>query len=437
MGNENPEIKSNKDIRFELKLEKVCYLPSEKISGTIILAGKPGLKETQLINPKALVIINQKQKYRYRSGKHTSTVIKNFNIYEKYLIFNTFIGANLLLGVQIPFSIQLPHCAYPSCSFSNGGYVKHNFSVEFPSLNIRRTLKIVVKNNPTFTIDNKLLKKPFKLFDKKSKSKFLINEGDYEIHINLPKNVFYYDEPIPYEINLNCKNLNLIINEIEIFLIRYQNKNCSDNYNEVRRTKEDILLTKRFLLKKNTKEYIIKNILSFPHNVGFDKFVYPPLVYNLIDKNGPYKENVQEFEKLYHLSPSCRGQLLSVEYKIKINLLFDSSFTFDEKYLIPIDFCSRPQQQKPNYNNDQIAVANPIINNINSNRIASNPFDIPQENINYNENKIEINNNEIKVDQQNNNNFIQQFPVTDINECSYNNNAPPVIGDNDINMKTI
>ncbi len=52
---------------------------------------------------------------------------------------------------------------------------------------------------------------PVKCYKEKSKSKFLSSKGNYKININLPKNVFYYDEPISIEIILECKNLNLII----------------------------------------------------------------------------------------------------------------------------------------------------------------------------------------------------------------------------------
>jgi hypothetical protein len=66
----------------------------------------------------------------------------------------------------------LPYNAHPSCSFKDGSCVKHNLSVEFEHLKIKRTVRIVVKNNPNFTIYNKLLKVPLNYYQTISKSNF-------------------------------------------------------------------------------------------------------------------------------------------------------------------------------------------------------------------------------------------------------------------------
>ena len=70
MGNKNPEIKINKFINFSLTLKKVCYFPGENIEGTLFLEGNPGLIETQLMNPKALFIISQQERYHYENNQN-------------------------------------------------------------------------------------------------------------------------------------------------------------------------------------------------------------------------------------------------------------------------------------------------------------------------------------------------------------------------------
>ena len=40
-----------------------------------------------------------------------------------------------------------------------------------------------------------------------------MNKGDFTICIKLPKNVFYYDEPKPYEIDLKYKELNSLLKD--------------------------------------------------------------------------------------------------------------------------------------------------------------------------------------------------------------------------------
>ena len=431
MGNSNPEIKTNKFLKFSVKLNKVCYCPGENIEGTLYLEGLPGLTETQLTNPKALFIISEKQKYEYRINRNKGNTkrIEELSriIYQKYLIFNQFIDANLLSTVKIPFKINLPLTAYPSCSFFDGGYVKHNFSVEFELLKIKRTLRIVVKNNQNFTAKNQLLKIPYNFSGTKSKSKFLVNKGNFKIFYNSPKNSYSYDEPIPFEIKLDCRELNLKINQINITLLRQRKKNYSSNLKSPRITQKEELVYKSFKLSENKPEYNIKSSLTFPRTLNFDKYVNPPLVYQTIDKKGPFTENYTRFQDLFHIYPSCRGGLISIEYFIKIKLYFDTSLTFDESFYIPIDFYSKFEEKKIDNNIGQISDYNPEM-------VFSNQYDKPIENeIKSSDNITEggnDNNNINNIEQQNVNMDI------DISDSGYVA-PPPMIDNNDNNMKTI
>ena len=218
MGNIEDDNIYNSYIKFIIKLEKICHFPGENINGTIFLKGKQGLKETLLNNPTSKVIISQKQHYYDNEGP--GQTITN-NIYEKNKFFKTFVGANLLNTVKIPFSIKLPISAIPSYSFKRGHYIKHKLLVEFPLLKVKRSLIIVVKNEAYFTKQNKLYKEPCIISNKKSKSK-----GNYNFEMILPKNVFFYDEEIPYEIKLDCTNLNsnFFISCFEIKLERIKKK---------------------------------------------------------------------------------------------------------------------------------------------------------------------------------------------------------------------
>ena len=216
MGNSNGENKFNKLIDFTIKLDKISYFPGENICGTLNLMGKPGLLETQLTNPQVKFEVYDK----YRNLPTQASLVNppppeiinhNSNIF----VFNTFIGSNLLTGVNIPFSYQIPYSFNPTCSVvldSNIENLTHYFSAEFPSLKVKRTMGIIIKNIPNFTKQNNLLKIPCSFYAKKSKSILFVNKGEFEIKINLPKNLFYYDEKIPYEINLNLIQ-NLLIKQ--------------------------------------------------------------------------------------------------------------------------------------------------------------------------------------------------------------------------------
>ena len=202
MGNNNH--KNNKFLKFSVQFTKICYLPGENIEGTIILEGHPGLTETQLTNPKVFFLIIEKHFYQYQKKREslniTMTEELHRTIYQNYIIFNQFLNANLLSTVKIPFSIKLPLSIYPSCSFFDGGHVKHTLSIVIEHLKVKEAYEIVIKNNPNFTAQNQLLKIPCIFTGEKSKSKLLVNKGNFKLIFTMPKNLYYYDEPIPFEI---------------------------------------------------------------------------------------------------------------------------------------------------------------------------------------------------------------------------------------------
>ena len=219
MGNKQSGNKYNNFIDFTLKLEKLCYYPGENISGTLYLIGKPGLKEAQLIEPKVLITMYERYDNYINHQKNRSVSGEILKKDENKYIFNSFKWANLLAGVNIPFSFRIPFSFNPSCLLyfiSNSESLSHFFSAEFPLLKVKRTLPIVIKSSQNFTSKNGLLQISYAFNDRKTKSKFLSNNGDFSISVNLPKNVFYYDEPIPFEIKLDCKNLHILIIKLEV-----------------------------------------------------------------------------------------------------------------------------------------------------------------------------------------------------------------------------
>ena len=143
---------------------------------------------------------------------------------------------------------------------------------------------IIVKNLANFTYANKLLKKPCVYFAKKSKSKFLVSKGDFTINIQFPKNVFYYDEPIPYEIKLDLRNLKIFLTELEVQILRHKRQNQRLNFQKAEKIVKDILFSKFITVDKGLKEYLIQDAIKFPKAWQNEIGVYPPDIYNSIDK---------------------------------------------------------------------------------------------------------------------------------------------------------
>ena len=156
---------------------------------------------------------------------------------------------------------------------------------------------------------------------------------------------------------MDYNNLNLVIKGVVVSLIRQRKKNHLSDVETSYKILNDEINSQYFRLNKNLKEYSIQNTMIFPTYFEND-MASPPLVYELIEKKGPYGENIKNFQYLYQIYPSCRGGLLSIQYFIKIKLLFDTSFTNDESFEIPIDFCSRPVHKNINNNFRQISILN-------------------------------------------------------------------------------
>ena len=435
MGNNSQYSKFNKYIDFSIKLEKICYFPGESINGAIYLMGKSGLLETQLKNPKALFTIYEKQKYTYSGSDNNTSTESKENKYENYILFNNFIGANLLTGINIPFSYKIPILTHPTCSFKVSyyqGFIKHYFSIELPNLKVKRTLIIVIKNNANFTKENKLFKMPCVYFAKKSKSQFFINKGYFSITINLPKNVFYYDEPISYIIILDCKKIELLINKIDVSLLRRNRRNHRSDFEKARYKEDDLLLTKSKKLNSNLKEQVIQDVFNFPMNYKKEKIIFPPLIYESIEKNKSQFPKISsndpeykmiKLEKEYIICPSCRSGLVSIEYFLQIKLYFPS-MTFDEKYEVPIDFLPRPDIKNiyNNIGNNNIFDSNENPNSFNNYKQIDIQYSKPKE-IKSDQNKY--NENIITLENQNNSNDQLQKQDLNINESGIA--APPPI----------
>ena len=120
-----------------------------------------------------------------------------------------------------------------------------------------------------------------------------MNKGDFTISIKLPKNLFYYDEPINYEIVLDYKKLKLVIKGLIISLIRYKRQKFFEmGLYHHGKNKEEPIIIRTSKLNKSKKECNFKDVIHFPKKVPFDGCIYPPLVYKEMEIKGPYMENI-------------------------------------------------------------------------------------------------------------------------------------------------
>ena len=415
---------SEKNVSITIELNKTCFSRGEMIIGKIILQPKEGhLNQTQLLNPYALISIYEKHYYEYReyyyddsrktTSSRTRNEVENIPLLSIPMEFTNFMGANILLGIQIPFEIKTPETAYPSCIFGTNEYVKHFLTIEIPSLEAKRTEIIVVKNNIYFSNYNGLLKAPCCHYLKTTKYKYaFFNYGSFNSTITLSKNIFAYNEAIPFVIDIECSQLSIDIRELNITLYRKTRNNYSNDHTKKRSERNTKISNKTIPLIKEEKMYHVEDAIQMP-KTPID--LNPKETYNILDND---KRKYNEKYKNIKLFPTCYGGLLSCEYYLTITFVMNSWFTTNEEVKIPLDlyepfiinnnynYNSNIQpfmQQNYIYNNNIInstvqpnqTIEKPSINNmnINNNDTVGQEDELPSEEEVNRQNYINNNNN--------------------------------------------
>ena len=457
----NKKYNSENYVSLSILTNKKCFSQGEYITGTLYLKGKPGLIQTQLIDPLATATLTEFQHYSYEE-EHGDDDRREIDVDEEKIIFqirldfSNYRGANLMSGVQIPFSVQITNC-HPTCYFDSKTYIRHYFTIEFPSIQSKRTIFIIIKNHQNFTLENFLYKSPAIEIKEVSKHKLMFSKGKFAAVLKLAKNVFTYDENINFELEIDCSQLDMKIKSVEIDLLRIENRNHKNNETKVRSSSSRKISSKKIPLIKGQPKYLIQDNIQFPLLVDFN----PIQIYKQLDSLPEIDE--KSIRKI-HLAPSCIGGLLSVDYYLRVEFNIDSILSTDEKMKMKIDFYSpfniqnnqnmanTNQQQNSNTglsqayhggginnyyqnnaqvpnqyneanmnNNPQIAKGinqNPLVNNnyYNNNQINN----IPQ-NINHNNKAINNNITNAKY-QYNMTNINKNPPQTNINIPYYNIN---------------
>ena len=394
--------KSEECIDLKIQLEKLCYFPGELVTGNLTLTPKPGLKIANLPDPRVFFNITQYQQYtetRYDGETCSIDYIKkdekllDFSIY-----YSNFSDANILIGLTIPFNFQIPIKSLPTCFIEHDVYCKHYFTVWIPSIKMKRSKIIIIKNIPYYNLNNKLYKSPATVFKYVDKMGFFSKKGKIAAFLKIPKNMFNYNEVIPFEVVLNCTELNLKINGIEAYITRNCRKHDKRNYKVVRHSNETIITSKDLKFIKDAKCFIINNNIQFPKTPNY----YPPKIYEICDSQGIAGLNKQF--KHYSLYPCSYKGLITISYYLNVKIKYDSSIVSNDLLSMPLNFHSSPQIIKEESINQY-----------------------PQKGETDESNKInQINNINNINDPDNNNNFYQSNP-------SINSAPPAAMIDNLIN----
>ena len=335
-------------ISMEIELGKTCFSPGEYVKGVIILKPKSGNGINYLQNPTAFLSITENALYTYSEQEydyHSNTKrYVNKTAKEKIPILNIpldlsmYNNTEIVDTIRLHFTFQIPLRIYPSCFFGSNTYIKHYLSIEFPSISAKKSLIIVIKNPPYFSVYNRLYQSPVMTYKEMKKSKLIFSQGSFIASVKIPKNAFTYGEVIPFEIDLDLTKLTMNIKYIKVSLRRDSHKNLQYDH------------TKSY--QKDTKEIAVKycefNIglrkVKIIDSIEIDVDKNPKNVYHKLDNDN--RKVSQKFNGIY-LYPTCFGGLLSVEYFFKVEIIMDTFWTTNEDFLIPIDLFE-PFSDQPN-----------------------------------------------------------------------------------------
>ena len=391
------EFNYENDVSLSIELDKTCYSKGEKINGTLILSPEQNSTHTELVNPYAKFSFIEKQCYEFLETfyekdrdiiKPTRKNIEEIKILGSYpMNFSKYEKSKMLPNLKIPFQIMIPINAYPSLMSDKNTYILHFLTCELESLKVKKSVPFIIKNNPYFTKENKLLKIPYETKQLIGKHKFaIISCGNFEVKINLEKNICPYNENLPITIDIDCSNLNSIkLKGVNIYIFRTFRKNSQKNKNLMKEEKTEEIVRKTLPLREGEITYHIEDGIKLPISSNLN----PEIVYQLLDKNKD--QGMKKFQNI-KLFPSCSGGLLSCNYFLKIIIETNTLFSTNEEMIIPVDFYSSSNNNKEDNEKNSKINMNLNIEENNDGNLNINQQVFIKETQTY-ENNIKSNNN--------------------------------------------
>lgn len=344
----NQKYNNEKNFTITIELNKTCYFKGEYIKGNLILKPNDIIKKSLLLCPIiANATLEEIQSYKYYEIS-TDLVTEKEILFKYPMNVPIFNSKNIIEGMRIPFEYQIPHNSYPSCIFDDNSYVRHILIFDFSSIEAKKSIVIIIKNNQYFSAYNDLFKSPKEVNIKVTKHKYAIfNMGYFSAKVKLEKNVFGYDEVIPLQIEIDCPDLKIEIENVDIFIYLIMSKNNKGNHKKSQIKTEKKIFSKIISLKKKMKKYHLEDIIELPKG-------NPHEIYKKLDNDTRIYS--QKFKNLY-LYPCCYDGLISCEYYLKITFETDTLFSTNESLIIPIDFYERDNTNKTNnYTNSNLDI---------------------------------------------------------------------------------
>ena len=240
----NKKYNLNTFFKIEIKLEKTCYFKGELIKGKIKLIPQDIVKKSLLLSPIIGNVILQ-ELYNYKLAPNGSNVTEE-NILFKYPIdIPKMDGNKIITGIELPFEYPVPKDSYPSVIINNYSYVRHILIFDFPNIEAKKSVLIIIKNDQYFTEFNQLYKSPAETKISTGKHKYAIfYMGEVSAVLKLFKNAYAYEESIPITLEIDCTNLSIKIERVIITIFALIKKNNKQDHSKIDSKIEKVVLEK-------------------------------------------------------------------------------------------------------------------------------------------------------------------------------------------------
>ena len=192
-----------------------------------------------------------------------------------------------------------------------------------------------------YSLENKLLKIPatsFGDFYKKKESNY--KGGKISCLLKIPKNSFESNEILPFEIYLNCRELNMEISNIkvslkkELLFLDNNYKNCLGKYdkNYINVEKSQELLSKDYPIDNHLTMYEIKDNFNIP--LFYDNL---SILYYRLDLLKEVEIDYDYNNKSIQLLPFCHGDLIIIEFILIVEIIYKIKKMKNDILKLPIE----------------------------------------------------------------------------------------------------
>ena len=351
---EEKKYRKSNLVEMNIILKKYIVFPSLKIEGHIELIPKIKIKANK--EQKIIFKLTQFKKCEYQSEKNDK--IENHSESSEDLIINKVKDFHLEKNdlsqkTNINFSLLLPgdeqKNLYPTFEYRKKDvniFIRHLLTIELPDIEVKNSIGIIICKLPEKKKD--LKKKDLNIFkDKNIKTLGLINKGRLTYDIRIKKLSYSLDEEIPLKLNIISEELiDLGIDSVDIIL---QKKIAikGSNYGMPCYLRE---MNYNMYEKKYSGLSVKKDFLGFVEILKAHRYDIPDFTDREIERYSKFDlDFIERDDQRMQINPSINIDKFICQYKVKINIRFNSFWKGDLKENFIIDMYT----MKPSSNDEQ------------------------------------------------------------------------------------